>query len=151
ALWNPSLSAGMHWLVHLERSLPKGGMSPSGPCAILHPLSDELSPDELACCNHIWVEQSRFDALPLEPGPVVEVIWDPTSDRPRAISPDMSSGPSCTEVAKTRYEQTLEQQVQHGGMGLTFKLPDLGELSLGQWMQWMIISSILENQLARDT
>lgn len=151
ALWNPSLSAGMHWLVHLERSLSKGGMSPSGPCAILDPLSDQLSPDELACCNHIWVEQSRFDALPLEPGPVVEVIWDPTSDRPRAISPDVSSGPSCTEVAKNRYEQTLEHQVQLGGMGLTFKLPDLGELSLGQWMQWMIISSILENQLAQDT
>jgi hypothetical protein len=39
----------------------------------------------------------------------------------------------------------LERQSNQGGLGLTIRFHDLGELSLGQWMQWMIIASILED------
>ncbi|MFM9061866.1 MAG: hypothetical protein ACKOOI_02340, partial [Pirellula sp.] len=61
------------------------------------------------------------------------------------------TSPSYNEIAKTSFDQTLQRQANQGGLGLTIRFPDLGELSLGQWMQWMIIASILQADLAQDT
>ncbi|MCY3004385.1 MAG: hypothetical protein NTV29_00225 [Planctomycetota bacterium] len=139
AIWSQGLSASAQWL---------GGISD---WRILHAMQEPLSDKDLADCNHLWVERARFDSLSLDPTRATDVIWDPGSDRPRAISSGQSMGTGYSDQAKKRFEQTLAQQAQRGGRGLTIRLPDLGELSIGQWMQWMIIAELLEAQLALDT
>ena len=75
------------------------------------------------------------------------MIWDPGSDRPRSVPSGQSIRTGYTDQAKTRFEQTLAHQAENGGKGLTIRLPDLGELSVGQWMQWMIIAQLLQEAL----
>jgi glucose-6-phosphate isomerase len=132
ALWSRGLGAAAQWL---------GALSD---WKVFHALAEPPCDPSLAICNHLWVEQSRFDSLSLDPALATDVIWDPGSDRPRSAPSGQSICTGYTEQAKTGFEQTLAHQAHIGGKGLTIRLPDLGELSVGQWMQWMIIAQLLE-------
>jgi glucose-6-phosphate isomerase len=135
ALWSRGLSAAAQWLCGLSD------------WKVIHALAEPPCDPSLAVCNHLWVEQSRFDSLSLDPTRATDVIWDPGSDRPRSLPSGQSIRTGYTDQAKTRFEQTLAHQVRSGGKGLTIRLPDLGELSVGQWMQWMIIAQLLQEAL----
>jgi len=151
ALWNQSLVAGSRWICQLTNRLNSHRSNTTDSWHFLQPLQEPIPDRALECCNHFWVDQHRFDDLHSQPDPIDEIIWDPNSERPRKLHPDAPTSPSCKEIAKTSFEQTLQKQTDQGGLGLTLHFPDLGELSLGQWMQWMIIASILEADLAQDT
>jgi hypothetical protein len=151
ALWNQSLVAGSQWISQLANRLNPNRTCTSDSWRFLQPLQQPIPDSILECCNHFWVDHPRFDDLHIEPEPIDDIIWDPTSERPRKLHRQNQSSPTCNEVAKNSYKQTLQRQTDLGGLGLTLHFPDIGELSLGQWMQWMIIASILEADLARDT
>jgi glucose-6-phosphate isomerase len=151
AIWNPSLIAGARWHSHLTQRLGSVSNNPSDPWRFLDSSRVGLSDQDLGNCSHIWVDQTRYDALACEPGPTGDAVWDPNSDRPRRISPVGPTGPTCPDIHRGIYQETLQRQSERAGLGVTLNLPDLGELSLGQWMQWMIIASLLELALAQDT
>lgn len=135
ALWSHGLSAAAQWFCALSD------------WKVFHALAEPPCDPSLAFCNHLWVEQARFDSLSLDPARATDVIWDPGSDRPRSVPSGQSIRTGYTDQAKTRFEQTLAHQAENGGKGLTIRLPDLGELSVGQWMQWMIIAQLLQEAL----
>ena len=147
SVWNQSLMAATKWLNHLGASRRGDAIATDIRWNVVTPLSHRLADHELLSCNHLWVDQPRFDPLALAPSPIDKIQWDPSSERPRPMQPFSNDGPTCMDDAKTRYEQTLEQQVSQGGAGLTIRFEDLRELSLGQWMQWMIIARLLEEAL----
>lgn len=144
ALWNQSLIAGCHWLSQLGNPQGEAEATPSVQWNCVTPLSHRFADRTLESCNHLWVENPRFDPLPLCPVQVDTMVWDPSSDRPRLLSPCSPGGPTIVDSTRDLFEHTLERQSAQGGLGLTIRFHDLGELSLGQWMQWMIIASILE-------
>jgi hypothetical protein len=135
AIWSQGLSAAAQWLCSLSD------------WKVLHALEEPPCDPSLTVCNHLWVEQARFDSLSLDPARATDVIWDPGSDRPRSLPSGQSIRTGYTDQAKTRFEQTLAHQADSGGKGLTIRLQDLGELSFGQWMQWMIIAQLLQEAL----
>ncbi|MFM8213580.1 MAG: hypothetical protein ACKN82_02940 [Pirellula sp.] len=151
ALWNQSLVAGSRWICQLTNSLNSKRSNPADSWHFLQPLQEPIPDSALECCNHFWIDHHRFDDLHSQPDPIEETIWDPNSERPRKLQPNAPTSPSYNEIAKTSFEQTLQRQANQGGLGLTLHFPDLRELSLGQWMQWMIIASILQADLAQDT
>jgi glucose-6-phosphate isomerase len=151
ALWNQSLMEGSKWLCQLTNRLGLHRATPNKPWIFLRPLQEPLLEKDLDFCSHFWIDQPRFDDLGCEPEAIDQVAWDPNSERPRKLHRDNSTTPTYHELAKSSFERIQKKQTDQGRAGLILRFPDLGELSLGQWMQWMIIASILEAELMQDT
>jgi len=147
---------------HMRRSLlcfKKAGLDPV-PFSVdirsashINTLDRLIQPDAeclVQVSNHLRVEDSRFDALASDTTPMDAIAWDPHSERPKRMGERSGESKTLIDYSNEMYRQTLQKQQQQGATSVTLKLPDLGELSLGQWMQWMIIATLLELELAQD-
>lgn len=137
--WNNTLRGGTEWLMHLwTQGSPRNLNSP--PWRLVPP-SDATpsnltmhSPIQWQC--HLMVNQVRHDALEI-PGT------------------DPSSALSFPEALKSQYSHQLQSLGQissaaspaHRLHGLVIELPILDELAIGQWMQWMLLSTLLQHEL----
>jgi glucose-6-phosphate isomerase len=137
--WNNTLRGGMEWLMHLwTQGSPRNLNSPAWR---LVPPSDPTqsnltmhSPIQWQC--HLMVNQVRHDALEI-PGT------------------DPSSASSFPVALKSQYSHQLRSLGQisstaapaHQVHGLVIELPILDELAIGQWMQWMMLSTLLQQEL----
>lgn len=137
--WNNTLRGGTEWLMHLwTQGSPRNLNSP--PWRLVPP-SDATpsnltmhSPIQWQC--HLMVNQVRHDALEI-PGT------------------DPSSALSFPEALKSQYSHQLQSLGQissaaspaHQLHGLVIELPILDELAIGQWMQWMLLSTLLQHEL----
>ncbi len=141
--WNNTLRGGMEWLMHLwTQGSPRNLNSPAWR---LVPPSDPTqsnltmhSPIQWQC--HLMVNQVRHDALEI-PGT------------------DPSSASSFPVALKSQYSHQLQSLGQisstaahvhahaHEVHGLVIELSILDELAIGQWMQWMMLSTLLQQEL----
>lgn len=147
ASWNGGLHAASEWLWHLGRFPGLESNGADSLWRLLSPLSGGLSGNSVQACNHLRVENTRFDALASDPTPMDSIAWDPNSERPKRIGERSCDSKTLFDYLNEMYLQTVQKQLQQGTTSVTLKMPDLGELSLGQWMQWMIIATVLELEL----
>jgi len=151
AIWNQSLNAASQWLEHLGTAAGLELNRSNKVRRFIYPLRDGISQDSTHELNHIRVLNSRFDSLVSDPTPLQEIVWDPRSDRPKRMDALPVDSVSLNQFTERLYLRSINDQTQWGEPGATLHLADLGELSLGQWMQWMIIATLLEAQLEQGT
>jgi hypothetical protein len=100
------------------------------------------SPIQWQC--HLMVNQVRHDALEI-PG------TDPSSASsfPVALKSQYSHQlQSLGQISSTAAHAHAHAHVHaHEVHGLVIELPILDELAIGQWMQWMMLSTLLQQEL----
>ncbi len=139
--WNNTLRGGMEWLMHLWSADRQNNLNtpewrivpPSNP---LHSNLTSHHPMEWHC--HLKVDQVRHDAL----------------DIPGADSSNATSFPTALQRQYAHQLQSLGQPSptapEHQVNGLIIELPILDELAIGQWMQWMMLSTLLQQELLQQ-
>lgn len=136
--WNNTLRGSMEWLMHLWtqdspsnldthlwRLVPPSS-SPHSTHATNHPIGWQC---------HLMVDQVRHDALGID----------------RINSSNADSFPLALKAQYSDQLQLLEQASSTATTpqqnGLIIEFPILDELAIGQWMQWMMLSTLLLQEL----
>jgi glucose-6-phosphate isomerase len=139
--WNNTLRGGMEWLMHLwsadrQNNLKTPAWRIVPPSNALHSNLTSHHPMEWHC--HLMVDQVRHDAL----------------DIPVADSSNAASFPTALQRQYAHQLQSLGQPSPtapaHQVNGLIIELPILDELAIGQWMQWMMLSTLLQQELLQQ-
>ena len=149
ALWNSGLSACGDFLLRLEdwhstsvharasnwRAMPLG--------LLRAPLQAHSGGLLSRWWHHHWVDAVRCDAL--------SSIQPTVGNDCGAASGSETQVSSYPDLVRDQFESTIAKQISMGASGLVMRLPDLGELSLGQWLQWHLLATLLESHLESDT